>query len=235
MKPCIVILLCLLVCACGGDYQQEDGHIVFVTANEGQGTVKTLVQGADIASFRDLGNYYAVDKNRAYRGSGAISGAHAASFVVIAPDYAKDDAQVYYSHKPIAHADPASFVVIDPNYARDRNDVYMQGEPMHVCDASSFHRVADELDSRNWAIDNQCAYVRGVRLPGAHPRSFRVLGYEYAKDDVQAYSSTFGVIRDADAATFEMPKSPCNICARDKYRCYSSGKPTPCNPRFFPQ
>ncbi len=233
MKSFIVMLLCVLVCACGNAYQQENGRMVYVTANEGQGVVKTVVHGADIASFRDLGGGYAMDKNRVYRGSQAIPGAHPASFVVLSLTHAKDDAHVYFGGTPIPHADPATFAEMDLNYGRDKNDVYIQNRPIRTCDPTSFHFLKDDLGASQWAIDKQCAYADGTRLPGAHPKSFRVLNYEYAVDDAQAYSSTFGVVRGADAATFKLPKSLCAVCAQDKYRCYNSGKPTSCNPEFF--
>jgi hypothetical protein len=85
------------------------------------------------------------------------------------------------------------------------------------------------LTEDRWAVDSQCAYQIGTKLPGAHPRSFTILNYEYAKDDAQVYSSIVGVIPGADAATFELTNLPCEVCARDKNRCYKFGGVTSCD------
>ena len=224
----IMLGLCAFLSACnsvGGPYEREGDHIVFVTSDEGQGRRAEVVQGADVVSFKSVGGVYGKDKNRAYCGPKPIPGAQPDSFVTLSRLYAKDKSRVYYGPKPIPDADPESFAVSnDTNYSQDKNDIFLLGDHLHVCDRQSFRRLTDR-----WAVDNRCAYHGGDKLPGAHPASFVVLNFTYAKDDAQAYSNLSPyVIAGADAASFALSGGMCEVCARDRQRCYSFGEVKAC-------
>jgi hypothetical protein len=224
VKSSVILLLCLIVCACGG-YKQAGDQMTFESCNEGQGCNSIVVQGADVASFESLRGSYAKDNHAVYCFGRAISGALPASFEVLSETYAKDNEHAYFKCKQIPSADASSFVAdSNLNYAHDKRDVYILGDPINVCDAASFRLVVDQ-----WAVDSQCAYRLGEKLPGAHPRSFSVLNFWYAKDDTQVYATDVPVIPGADVATFALANQPCDVCARDKNRCYKFGSVTSCD------
>ena len=224
MKARFALPFCFFLGACGG-YHHEGDRITFETCNEGNGCTTIVVQGADAASFETLDHGYARDKRSAYFDGQPVPGALGASFRSLSETYAKDAAHAYYRLAQIAAADVASFEAEDNlNYARDKTDIYFQGAPMHVCDLASFRWLSDQ-----WEVDDRCAYRNDKKLPDAHAKSFVALNFWYAKDDTQVYSSVAPVVEGADAATFELANAPCEVCARDRNRCYNAGAVTPCS------
>ena len=94
-----------------------------------------------------------------------------------------------------------------------------------ACDPDTFELLKD-----GWQRDRQCAYNNGSQLENADPATFTVLNYWFAKDDRQAYSNLPKVIEGADAASFELSGGLCQVCAKDKNRCYRYEEPVTCEP-----
>lgn len=219
-------VLCIVsaLSACGG-YSIDGNTVTFKSCSE-NGCKTATVQEADPKSFQSLQGGYAKDRHRVYFSGASLQAADPQSFKVLSDTYAKDNARAYFEDKSIAGADTGSFVALnDLNYARDKNDIYILGAAIGVCDAPSFRWLKDD-----WQVDGKCAYMRGTKLPNAHPQSFVVINGWYAKDAEHVYSSvTHKVIDGADAATFRLAEGPCQVCAFDKNRCYNTGENASCN------
>jgi hypothetical protein len=226
MRRTLMFAVCaVLASGCGASYRHEGGKIVYVTVNEGQGKVTQVVEGADEASFMQLDDTHAKDKTHVYVGATPIPGALPASYAILSPTYSKDAAHVYSDWTVIPDADAASFAISgNPNFGQDKNEIFSGTIGMRPCDRASFHWLR-----AGWAVDSTCAYNALFKMPNAHPGSFVALNDTYAKDEAQAYTTLRPyVIPDADAASFELLPGACQVCARDRNRCYSWDKPTAC-------
>jgi hypothetical protein len=82
-------------------------------------------------------------------------------------------------------------------YSIQDNIAYWRNTPLESADPATFVAVNEV-----WAVDKAYVWVNGNRKIGVDHASFRVLNVLFAKDDNRAYHID-GVIKDADAATFE--------------------------------
>jgi hypothetical protein len=223
----LLVLLAILLAACGTGFNKSGTTYVFTTWDEMNGKVEHLVVGADAATFEVFdGDGYARDKGQVYFQWNAIAGADPASFKALNRLYGKDAAHVYYEGKQVPGADPASFALFNLQWGRDAGEVYFQDRPVNACDPASFKLLKDD-----WQIDDQCAYREGTRLEGSDPATFTVLNYWFAKDSRQVYSILRKPIPGADAATFKLQDGICQVCAQDKNTCYRYEEAVPCESR----
>ncbi len=219
------LLLLFLLTACAAGFQTTAGGAVYVTIDESFGRREHVLPGADPGTFKVLkGKEYAKDRQHVYYRTQLVEGAIAGDFEAFSGTYARDSAHAYYQGRAIPGADPASFAPFNIQWAQDSKDIYFQDRPLAACDPASFKLLEDD-----WQVDDLCVYREGKKFLGADPHTFEVLNYFFAKDANQVYSGIGIVIEGADAATFELEKGICLVCARDKERCYRYEEAVSCD------
>ncbi len=224
-KIFILILLAILT-GCDG-YQSKGRSWVYVTWDEANFRTEYKIEGIDDDTFQILHKRgYAKDKYHAYFHWHVVAEADMDSFVSLSELYAKDAHHVYYSGEKVELANPADFSMIAPEWGRDNNDVYHKTTAIHACSPVTFVFLPEM-----WRRDGKCVYDRlGRKLPGADPASFQVVNFSYGKDKNKVFFEN-RVLKGADPDTFELWCSPCEVCARDKNRCYTWDKIVDCECR----
>jgi hypothetical protein len=218
----LLALLMALLSACGTGYREKDGSFIYVTWNESSGRQAHAIQGIDPDSFQVLNKRgYAKDKMTAYFRWKRIAGSEPQSFSALSEIYAKDAYRVYYEDEIVPTADPATWVLMEVEWAKDKKDVFLQNMPIAACDPASF-----EFLSNDWQRDSKCVYKRGGKLSGADPKSFVVINYWYGKDKQNVYHNNRKIIEGADPFTFKL--ASCDVCAKDKNRCYKYDRVVDC-------
>lgn len=155
-------------------YAKDKNQVLyFDTSRSGQDYFTTLrvridkVAGADPTSFAALDGGYAHDRTRAYYEGVAFRVRDATSLTPLDNGFASDNERGYYMRSEIAESDGSSFAVIDSHYSRDKSRVFY-----------SFMSPG---------LANSQPTPTTTRVVGAQAVSFSALGYDYAKDTVQAY------------------------------------------------
>ena|SRR3989338_8840398 len=120
------------------------------------------IEGADIETFRVLGEGYAVDKNHAYV-LGKLFRTMNVDLETLTPIlaflacYIKDKNIVFVGDEPIEGSDPDSFLVLaSGRYAKDKNHVYYLGTTIQGADIESFVALESTSTSIYIQID-ECA------------------------------------------------------------------------------
>ncbi|MBV7483429.1 DKNYY domain-containing protein [Bordetella sp. BOR01] len=206
-------------------YYSHDGKQVYfagepLTRRNGQPL------GADPASFRWLGGRWLCDDLHVY-GQGQVGegnakrfwyiveGADRASFTPLNLGYAKDALRAYYiTNKTLRTKSPAAFEIV-PEVRLNFRDASL--DPL--------------VDTSAFARDAEYVYFYGVRLRGADPAGFRVVGDGYSTDGQGVwYHEDKLRIEGADAATFRVPVPGEPYAGRhhgatDRLRSYVCGEP----------
>ena len=194
----IPFVLIFLLVSCSGKpgiksprgYQDYEGVVYY---SFGYPNKPFVIEGADAATFKSLDTVNA---------------------------YAKDKLHVYFAGKVIKHADPNSFEFLEkPYYTRDKDNVYLSGSYFcgdsknfkflgkYYCmntqevfrpigtgdlvseDAPHF-RILKEDVGYDYAVDSKFAYVNGIKVKGAHPNLFSVIGDGFTKDNAHVFFET---------------------------------------------
>nr|WP_159063735.1 DKNYY domain-containing protein [Thaumasiovibrio occultus] len=148
----------------------------------------TRIEGADLASFEVLDEFYARDKHHLYFQAERIS--HLVdrdSFEIVSFYVIRDDSRVYVHSDNLRReendgfiliegADATSFELLDDNWARDKNHYYFDFLPVDI-DYASFEILTEDL-----AKDNQSVLMR-------HDDSYKRT--EIAGQDIQAFDDTY--------------------------------------------
>ena len=96
-----------------------------------------IIKGAEISSFRSLGDtYFARDEKRIYAYGKQLSKAELTSWELLGHWYSRDAKRVYYLNREIKGADRDSFTVCTPvdaapfadHLARDKDHFYQNDE-----------------------------------------------------------------------------------------------------------
>lgn len=157
-----------------------------------------------------------------------VEGADPATYTDVGLGYTKDRAHVYYGSKILQDADVSTFTVLDDggkygfDYAYDKGHIFVHGvqgvEAISNADMSTFERAGGY-----YYRDNQHVWYGGTMLQDANPASFLALdnGEYYAKDADSVY---FGatLIKGADAPSFHTLGG---LYTQDKNRTYKEGMP----------
>lgn len=223
----IMVFLAAALSGCG--YKVEDDNVYYISWNEGQGRVKTLIQGADAPSFQVLKHKkYAKDKSYGYYEGVRIEGIEPLSFRSIHEFYAVDDHSAYYCGQVIDQADGRSFEVVDPSWARDKSDYYYATHPVGVCDRQTFTVRGEWFNW--WASDSKCLYYQGKKVPLRDRASAVVYRCGFSKDKFGVYFEDRR-LTGADPATFTMYRTPDGVdtcVGTDKNSCYNFGEKSKC-------
>ena len=101
------------------------------------GTEKKVIKGAEVSSFRSLGDtYFARDEKRIYAYGKQLPKAELTSWELLGHWYSRDARRVYYLNREIKGADRDSFTVCTPldaplladHLARDKDHFYQNDE-----------------------------------------------------------------------------------------------------------
>ncbi len=111
---------------------------------------------------------------------------------------------------------PVTFRVLSAGYAVDNTAVYYRGNKIINADVATFHTLGDGV-SEGYAKDNTTLYFEGVPIKPHFPvdvATFEVLSQYFARDknhvifNIGASNQVggiFGIIMEADPATFSVP------------------------------
>ncbi len=199
----LVLLIATILMGCN-NHDIEGDKVYYVDWNEASGKNKTLIEGADAKTFKEL-EYakYAIDKNYVYYEAGRLKDANPKTFTAILDYYGKDDKFAYKGNDKIDGANGQSFAVIEGGpYSRDNKDYYFDTISLNVSDLKTFQILSQISDYGYWAKDKNYYYLSGERYPLADYQTFDKIGNGYAKDKFQVYFED-SVVTGADAATFK--------------------------------
>lgn len=119
---------------------------------------------------------YARDKNSIYHSCGEIlENADKATFVNLGDGYAKDKNNVWYLAGIIEEADAKTFKSLEGNYAKDKNHAYFDGSIIENADAASFTVVKEKVPEEDkgneifYAKDKNNIYSGNEIIKGVNP------------------------------------------------------------------
>ena len=157
--------------------------VVYYETTLGESYFKTL-DGADAASFENVGYAYAKDSRHVYDGEKRVDFVDRDSFRFLGSGYYADRERVFYGlSRPLAGADPSSFVVLPGNYyAKDADHVYFHESELLGADAASFSVITD-----GYAKDTGRVYYSGRTIEGAHPEYFKLFNPRCSTDNAHVF------------------------------------------------
>ncbi|WP_263145415.1 DKNYY domain-containing protein [Pseudomonas sp. RIT-PI-AD] len=161
-------------------YRTPFGDIAYIPGGNAFERGRTLIEGADAASFRPLSQRYARDRQRVYYTWRPIE-ADPASFTVLAEDFARDDRHLFRYGYRIDHLDPATTRRVGRHYLADARAAWygeFEGEDGPVirrllgADPASLNMVGDEP---YFAADARGLFFMQYRLPLTRATDLEVL------------------------------------------------------------
>ena len=150
-----------------------------------------------------------------YWQSTVVSGVDSGSFVALNNYYGVDAYHGIINGRVIATSDGPTFEYLGNNWSRDKANYFYMGEALDLCDYDTFKIIESLLSDR--AIDSDCLYYQGSKVPVKDFQSLKILNANYAKDAFHVYWGDL-VVKSADPVTFEVKES--RYFARDKNQCY---------------
>ena len=190
-------------------YYEINNDVVYYIKNSYYNDKKETFLEA--ATFEDLGNGWAKDKNYVYRNGEVQVLIGVATVKVLSPIYVADKAGVWNYFVESASiwkldADPASFVIVGELYGKDSKNVYSNRNKIVGADPLTFSVINYE-----YSKDSENVYYGGEKIVGADPASFVLLRGSlsqseafwnlYAKDNNNVYYRS-SVILNADPNSF---------------------------------
>ena len=143
------------------------------------------LEGADAATWTDLGDGFARDARRVYFDGGALDGADPATFVVDAHagscGWARDARRVWWreyqwhdhsdgeSIEQLEDVDAATFSALDATVARAGDQMLRRGRPLIEANAATFRMLGG-----GWYADAGALWFGDTRVPVAGVESIRV-------------------------------------------------------------
>ncbi len=198
-----LLVVAILAAGCQRGYVIDvpRNRVTFQTWDEGNGTQRFPVIGADAATFEAFeipgaGGDFGRDARKVFEGPKKIKWADPKSFRFLGSNFRddravfRDDRAIFMRHGigrnivRVDGADPDTFTRITPGVWRDRERVFYGLQGFVPRDIASF-RI---LDHAGWARDDQAIYWYGRELPGVDADSFAIC----AADDTFARDATDG-------------------------------------------
>lgn len=194
-KACLVLAVIILIILVGGGYflyHQKQNNAVQAVAT----SCLRPLGGFD--RYKNLASQYAVDDTQAYYEGGAFD-ADPATLEIIRGSLKDMKGNITYK------------------YARDLRKVYYEGFSISDVVPSTFRLIENGSGYQSYSTDGQTVYFYYYPVPGADPRTFKILWqtiYEgcpqtpYSKDATHVYfdspiSRSSRLVPGADPATFE--------------------------------
>jgi hypothetical protein len=151
---------------------------------DGSSTLKTL-EGADAASFEEIGSGYARDKYRTYYNGRPTDRLNGGTLRSLGDGYVADDKYVSYYGNVLEGSDPSTFVNLPGHYyAKDSRRAYYNGREISGADAKTFN-VFNE--SKEYAKDAFRVYNAYKVMEDADPATFRFLDERFSRDSQRMY------------------------------------------------
>nr|WP_293301816.1 DKNYY domain-containing protein [Allomuricauda sp.] len=137
-KAIHILIIPILLMACGEGYKKIDGNWAWVLHSEAGKHVRKI--NADISTFTILDSpEYARDKNSVYWRGFEIENCDPETFKVITENgYAKDKKNVYLDTEIVIFANPSTFEIIEWPYAKDDERIFNGNLPMNVDNIEEF-------------------------------------------------------------------------------------------------
>ena len=132
---------------------------------------RTVIYGADPASFVAFGNGYSRDRSQVFFATESIKEADLSSFKIFEGDedndrpsfYAYDKYSVFWANKVLKGANPKSFWVIGSGYATDSSQIYYGAQIVKGADVKTF-KPSSHFDKHTDASDTAYTYLKGRRV-----------------------------------------------------------------------
>jgi hypothetical protein len=203
MKHFLFLFVVVLQAGCTSmQYQVKNEKVHFCVRSWNHGPLDYVIEGADVSSFRALGDNYAADNAHVYYRSTRIENADPRSFKILQDGYSKDRNHVFLQTCTLPAADPDSFVQINAFWTKDKNRVYQGYSIVPEATPSNFRYL-----QKNWAIDQKRAYHH--------------LGWVSTNCTASDPHLKLKIFEDIDPATFEVIDS---FHAKDTKRHYDALK-----------
>jgi hypothetical protein len=223
----IALGLTLAGCDVGHKVDVRRNIVTWVTWDEGNGTCRWPVTGADAKTFQVMPirsstgrQQFGRDKAHVYFESRRIEGAEPDSFREFGPGLYRDDKSVFRlvylkgtgrdAQKPgrpsaspfaivqLPESDPDSFRQLDSTWSRDAKRVFFENLGFVPSDIDSF-----EILAGGWARDRVAVYYASKKVPHAHRESFEVLDtwHDFGRDSDHVFWKGW-LVDGADPKTF---------------------------------
>lgn len=183
----LLVVVVLLAAGCRQGYVVDvpGNRVTFQTWDEGNGTRRFPVLGADAATFEaftipGVGGEFGRDARKVFERQHKIEWADPRSFRLLEAtvrhggDVFRDDRAVFMRHGGIIvrveHADPDTFTRLASGVWRDRRRVFYGLEGFVPRDLASFRL----LEPAGWSRDDRAFYWYGRELPAVDADSFRI-------------------------------------------------------------
>lgn len=175
-----------------------------------------LIEGADSASFQDLGSGYARDSQAVYGKRHKLT-ERAAQFRLLEAGYASDGEKYFFADVVI---EDQGFELLAYGYARTRDRVFHNGAVLAGAEPRTFAMVPKGY---GYARSADSVYRHGIKLAGVDAATFEIKwpSNSTALDKDRVYYND-QPIQGADPATFEQI-SPVYLF-RDRRAVYLEGK-----------
>jgi len=219
-----LVFALLVVAGCRRGYVVDvpNNRVTYQTWDEGNGTRRFPVIGADAATFEafeipGVGGDFGRDARKVFEGPKKIEWADPKSFRFFGSD-SRDDRAVFRDDRAIfmrygvsgnivrvEAADPDTFTRLEPGVWRDRQRVFYGLRGFAPRDIASF-RV---LEHAGWARDDEAIYWYGRELPAVDTDSFLIFAADttFARDATTVFWQGWAV-PGCDAATFQPVEPP---------------------------
>jgi hypothetical protein len=187
------------------------------------------IRGADIDSFVQYANGFAIDKKHVYMYGRRIKGADPETFTILNYAWAKDANHVYSFKGIVADADADTFEVLDDGiyiiegmyspengprnwfrqangYAKDNDNVFtvygdLKAQIIKGADVETFEPILEHYPCALYGRDKKSVYLGNRKLPKSNPESWKLLD-NYSIDEKHVYYNVY-LVKGADAETFE--------------------------------
>lgn len=222
--PCrhLLVIAVLLAAGCHRGYVVDvpNNRVTYQTWDEGNGTQRFPVHGADAATFEAFtipgaGGEFGRDARKVFERQHKIEWADPRSFRLLGSDVRadravfRDDRSVFMraggTIVRVEDADPDTFTVLAPGVWRDRRRVFYGIEGFRPRDIASFRL----LEHGGWSRDDRGFYWYGRELPAVDADSFAICAADttFARDATTVYWKGWPV-PGCDPATFQPVQPP---------------------------
>jgi hypothetical protein len=175
------------------------------------------LEGADGATFVDLGRGFGKDAKRVYWKDKVVEGADPDSFSPFWWNLGKDRDHVYSEDK-VLPLDSAMLKVWEDEYISDNRSVFSlfyDPKKMEGADGATFASVG-----KGFGKDKEHVYWKGRVIERADPKTFSVLSPDVSKDANHVFFED-KIIADADPMTFRLLSK---YLARDQKHIFAAGR-----------
>tara|TARA_B100001093_G_scaffold514149_1_gene587539 strand:+ start:52 stop:654 length:603 start_codon:yes stop_codon:yes gene_type:complete len=199
MKFSFLLILLILSGCTSWKYAKDGDGVSFGVRSWNHDPISVSIPTADAATFRQVGDGYAIDRVSAYYKGRIIEYADPDTFRVLGSGYSYDQFHVYRGTCRLEESDPLTFQILDGGWSKDNRNVFHGHSLISEADVSSFRFLGD-----CWAIDNERAFqalsmvstscgsgsLLGVAIfDGIDPYSFVVIDCFNARDGSRNYEA----------------------------------------------